>query len=90
MGQLIKPKVRPVFDIMVFPYKDRIVGHVTCNRCGEKFSLTLRASPEAIKQLVNTDEGEKYIRLRLFQVANAVITVMKILCLRTQLKRIGL
>lgn len=53
---LLKPKARPIFDAEVWEYKDRIVAHVTCNRCGEKFSLTLHANPAAILGLTEAQK----------------------------------
>lgn len=45
---ILKSKAMPIYEAEIWEYKDRIVAHVTCNRCGEKFSLTLRANPAAI------------------------------------------
>lgn len=61
-------KARPIFDITVWPYKDKIVGHCLCNRCGEHFSLTLHCNPAALEGLL-ADEG--FIKQRLISTANA-------------------
>ena len=58
----------PIFDIMVWPYKDKIVGHCTCNRCGEKFSLTLHCNPAVLEELLRNEE---FIKKRLIITANA-------------------
>ena len=70
MGRILKPEAKPVFTIEVWPWKDRIIGHCTCGRCGEKFSVTLWGHPEAIAQMCGSVEAEKFLRQRLFNVAN--------------------
>lgn len=65
MGKILKLKPKSFYEAEIWEYKDRIVAHVICNNCGEKFSLTLRANPEAIQVL--TTEQKKY---RVFNVAH--------------------
>lgn len=67
---LLKPKARPIFEIEVWPYKDKIVGLCRCNRCGEKFTVILRGHPEAIRGMVLLTENEGRLKRRLIQVAN--------------------
>jgi hypothetical protein len=62
---ILKPKAKPIFEAEIWEYKDRIVAHVTCNRCGEKFSLTLRANPIAILHL-----GPEQKKALIFSAAN--------------------
>lgn len=54
---LIKPTAKPIFDAEVWEYPDRIVSHCLCNRCGEKFSLTLHANPAAIHGLTQEQKN---------------------------------
>jgi hypothetical protein len=58
----------PIFDIIVWPYKDKIVGHCVCNRCGEHFSLTLHCSPVVLEDCLR---NEPFIKKRLITTANA-------------------
>jgi hypothetical protein len=66
--KLIRPKARPIFEFEVWPYKDgRVVAHATCNRCGEKFSMTLRVNSHALPALL---ANEAFIKARLIKVAS--------------------
>ena len=66
--KLVKPKARPIFEMEVWPYKDgRIVAHCMCNRCGEKFSMTLRVNEHALPALL---ANEPFIKARLVKMAS--------------------
>jgi hypothetical protein len=65
MGKILRVKPKSFYEAEIWPYKDRIVAHVVCNNCGEKFSLTLRANPIAI-QCWTQDQ----IKNRVFSVAH--------------------
>lgn len=59
------PKAKSFYEAEVWEYPDRIVAHVTCNNCGEKFSLTLKGNPAAIQGLTTTQK-----QYRIFSVAH--------------------
>lgn len=46
-----KTKALPKYEAEVWEYADRVVGLMTCNLCGVKFSVELKANPEAIAKL---------------------------------------
>lgn len=65
---LIRPKARPIFEMEVWPYKDgRVVVHCLCNRCGERFSMTLRVNERALPALLQDETG---IKRRCIKVAS--------------------
>ena len=65
MTGLWKPEPKSFYEAEVWEYPDRLVAHCTCNNCGEKFSLTLRASKVGMNCL--TDDQKKR---RIFSVAH--------------------
>ena len=65
MSKIIRVKPKSFYEATIYEYTDRIVAHVVCNNCGEKFSLTLRANPIAIKVMNQTQ-----IKNRVFGAAH--------------------
>lgn len=51
MAKILIEKERPVYEVRVFPYADRLVCHVSCNLCHEKFMLSLRANKYALNAI---------------------------------------
>ena len=67
MARLFKPIARPAFEVQVWPYKDRIVGHCLCGRCLERFSITLHANPNAMPMIL---ANEAFVNARVLNMAN--------------------
>lgn len=59
--KLYKLKTRPIFEFQVFPYKDKLVAHCICNRCGEHFSMTLRANENAMPYILADEKLVKHL-----------------------------
>jgi hypothetical protein len=60
-----KKFAKPLFDMVVTEYDTKVVGAVTCNKCGKTFTVELKGSPEAMKIVPSS-----YKINRLFQVAD--------------------
>ena len=50
MGRLMTSDPKPFFEAVVQEYQDRVDAAIQCNKCGERFGVTLKGHPDGLTQ----------------------------------------